>query len=61
MVGSLSALAEPRKETADMRCSDCCYYWKEEDELFPSCQWEARAPGEVPPCEEDDDYDEEDD
>ena len=44
-----------------MRCSDCCYYWKEEDELFPSCQWEARAPGEVPPCEEDDDYDEEDD
>ena len=44
-----------------MKCSECCYYWKEDDELFPSCQWEARAHGEVPPCEEEDDYDEEDD
>ena len=34
-----------------MRCSDCCYFWKDEDEEYPSCHWESRAPGDVPPCE----------
>ena len=37
-----------------MRCSECCYYWVEEDGTYPSCQWESRAPGDLPPCEVDD-------
>lgn len=43
-----------------MRCSDCCYFWKDEDEEYPSCHWESRAPGDVPPCEyeENNGYDE---
>lgn len=61
MAGSSSVFAETRKEIADMKCSDCCYFWKEEDENYPSCHWESRAPSDAPPCEEENDYDEEDD
>lgn len=35
-----------------MRCTDCCYCWKEETDNYPHCHWEPRAPDEVPPCEE---------
>lgn len=41
-----------------MRCSECCYCWKADDETYPSCKWESRGPGDCPPCEVDD-YEEE--
>lgn len=37
-----------------MKCADCCFCWKNEDEAYPSCKWKARAPGEMAPCEYDD-------
>lgn len=36
-----------------MKCSDCCYFWKEDVEDYPSCKWESKAPGDMPPCEYD--------
>lgn len=39
-----------------MKCCDCPYYYPTES----GCQWMARAPGEIPPCEEEDIPDEED-
>ena len=44
-----------------MKCADCCYFWKEENESYPSCHWEPHAPGDMAPCDYEDDYDEEDD
>lgn len=38
-------------------CVGCSYHWKNEDEDYPSCHWEARCPGDIPPCEEDDEGD----
>lgn len=39
-----------------MKCSDFCpYYWKGLEDDFPCCHFEARALGEVAPCEYDDD------
>ena len=35
-----------------MKCTDCCYFWREEDETFQTCHWESRSPGDIPPCEE---------
>lgn len=35
-----------------MRCTDCCYYWKEETDNYPCCHWESRCPGDIPPCED---------
>lgn len=35
-----------------MTCTNCCYFWREEDENFQSCHWEPRCSGDVPPCEE---------
>lgn len=40
-----------------MKCADCCYFWREEDETFQSCHWEPRCPGDVPPCEEEEEED----
>lgn len=46
-----------------LKCENCCYQWKDEDDRWPCCHWESRCPGDVPPCEEydedepDDDYD----
>lgn len=42
-----------------MKCVDCCYYWKEDYEDRPQCHWEARCPGDMATCDEDDYYDEE--
>lgn len=42
-----------------MNCKECCYWWKNEDEAYPGCKFEARCPGDLPPCEQDD-YDEPD-
>lgn len=39
-----------------MQCIDCCYCWREEWEDYPHCHWEVRCPGDIPPCEEEDDY-----
>lgn len=36
-----------------LKCCDCCYQWREDDESYPCCHWESRAPGDVPPCEDD--------
>lgn len=36
-----------------MKCSDCCFFWEAYDEDWPSCHWEPRAPGDIPPCEYD--------
>ena len=35
-----------------MKCTDCCYFWREESESSQSCHWELRCPGDIPPCEE---------
>ena len=41
-----------------MNCVYCCYFWKEEDEDRPQCHWVSRCPDDFPPCEEDEDYEE---
>lgn len=36
-----------------MKCEECCYYWKDENEAYPRCHYDdPRFPA---PCEEDDD------
>lgn len=35
-----------------MTCIDCCYFWREEGEESRCCHWEPRCPGDIPPCEE---------
>lgn len=35
-----------------MTCIDCCYFWREEGEESRCCHWESRCPGDIPPCEE---------
>lgn len=40
-----------------MKCADCCYFWREEDEAFQTCHWESRCPGDIPPCEEEEEED----
>lgn len=43
-----------------MKCADCCYCWREDGEKYPSCHWQALAPGEMAPCEyEEEEYDDE--
>ena len=42
-----------------MRCSDYLYFWYSEADEMPICHWVPIAPGEIPPCEEDD-YEEDD-
>lgn len=37
-----------------MKYKDCCFRWKDEGEMYPSCKWEARAPGDMAPCDYDD-------
>ena len=34
-----------------MKCTECCYYWQDEDESRPRCHWEACCPGDMAPCE----------
>lgn len=60
MAGSSSVFAETRKEIADMKCSDCCYFWKEEDESYPSCHWTPRALGDMAPCDYAEDFEDDD-
>ena len=38
-----------------MTCTNCYYFWREEDEDFNSCHWEPRCPGDIPPWEEEED------
>lgn len=47
-----------------MKCEECCYYWQNEDENRPHCNWEARCAGDMAPCEyetvdDSDDWDDE--
>lgn len=37
-----------------MICRECAYFWEDEIGELPYCHWELRAPGDLPPCEEDD-------
>ena len=37
-----------------MRCKDCPYYWKEESESHPHCQFGEPSWLDVPPCEQED-------
>lgn len=37
-----------------MICNDCVYCWKSEDDEYPHCHFEPRAPGELAPCGYDD-------
>lgn len=37
-----------------MVCIDCNYQWKEEQDKYPCCHWVEKAPGDIPPCEEED-------
>jgi hypothetical protein len=43
-----------------MKCEDCLYYYRDEDEGFSRCHFVNEGWG-VAPCEEDDWYFEEDD
>ena len=43
-----------------MRCVDCCYWWREGDENHEYCHWVSRCPGDLAPCDTDDNEDEED-
>lgn len=45
-----------------MICRDCPYRYRMDDEVYPRCHFIATAPGELAPCEYDDEeYYEEDD
>lgn len=35
-------------------CKNCIYYRREENDKYPRCCFEPKAPGNIPPCEEDD-------
>ena len=37
-----------------MKCVDCAYYWKEEGESYPHCQFGERTWLDIPPCEQED-------
>lgn len=43
------------EEDENMKCAECCYYWQDEDENRPRCHWEMRCPGDLAPCEYEDD------
>ena len=49
----------PSKGGNHMRCKDCVFCWKNEDEDYPSCKFEVRTVWDIPPCEYEDDYEEE--
>ena len=40
-----------------LECKDCNYYWKDEDDKFPRCHFQAMHGDpswlDIPPCEED--------
>lgn len=43
-----------------MKCEDCCFFWRDEDENHPYCHFESRWPDDKAPCDrEDDSYEEE--
>ena len=44
-----------------MLCKDCAFCWTEQGDNFPQCHWEEKAPDDLPPCEIEDDYEEDDD
>ena len=45
------------EEDENMKCEECCYYWQDETENHPRCHWEVRCPGDLAPCEYEDDDD----
>ena len=36
----------------NLKCENCSYFWKEEGDKYPMCNWVDRCPGDIPPCEE---------
>lgn len=46
----------------ELKCENCAYYWKEEDyDLRPFCHWQAMCADDIPPCEEEPYWEEDDD
>lgn len=43
-----------------MQCKDCPYCYKADGDEYPRCQFFSIAPFDIPPCEYDDEYAEED-
>ena len=48
---------EPFEPTCECEARNCGHYWQDEDDICPRCHFE----GAVAPCEEEDDYYEDDD
>lgn len=44
----------------DMKCSDCLYWWKDENAKYERCHWDEDPYSDLlmSPCEEDEYYDE---
>ena len=42
-----------------MTCKECPFYWKDDGERWGTCHFEIRAWYDVPPCEEEEPYEEE--
>jgi hypothetical protein len=38
-----------------MKCSDCVYYYAEENDLFTTCHFTPRGSDDIAPCEAEDD------
>jgi hypothetical protein len=34
-----------------MTCKECAYFWKDEDERYPSCHYRSLGPFDPIPCE----------
>lgn len=43
-----------------MRCIDCLFYYTKENDLFPYCQFVPHCAGDLPPCEEDEEIEDDD-
>jgi len=37
---------------ANLTCKDCPYFWKDEDDEYPHCQWRPKCADDRPLCEE---------
>lgn len=44
-----------------MKCADCVYLWKNDDEPHARCHFEPLCADDLPPCECEDEYYDEDD
>ena len=40
-----------------LKCENCVYFWKEEGECREHCHWTSRCPGDLAPCDEEEEED----